>query len=387
MVISESNPARTDDQRAALALVAEQFEQGIAATKCHCCGCFQAAVASFETTQARQELAEVLVRARRVLAERKYDCLGCDVCFPAVAENAFGDAFPDESIEPTCPTDVPEARRGWPPLPGNYKIVRFGAPVAVCTLNTPELMEKLAASAPDGLALAGTLHTENLGIERVIQNVLSNPNIRFVVVCGEDTQQAVGHLPGQSLVALWENGVDMGGRIAGALGKKPILKNVTKDEVEAFRRQVELVPFLGELEPTRITLGIEACATRNPGTFHGAPARVRTPVVFAKEPARLVLDPAGFVVVYPDATRGLVVEHYANDGVLETVIEGPTPAAVGATAVERGVISRLDHAVYLGRELARAHASLVTGEPYVQDRAPEAAPEPEPSKDSCTGKT
>ncbi len=387
MAVAESNPARTDEQRAALALVVEQLERGIAARKCHCCGCFQAAVASFENTQARQELAEVLVRARWVLVERKYDCLGCEVCFPAVAENAFGDAFPDESIAPACPTDVPEARRGWPPLPGDYKVVRFGAPVAVCTLNTPELMERLAASPPQGLALAGTLHTENLGIERIIRNVLANPNIRFLVVCGEDTQQAVGHLPGQSMVALWSNGVDEGGRIAGALGKKPILRNVTNDQVEAFRRQVELVPAVGELDATHIASAIEACAARDPGAFDGAPSEDRTPVVVAQEPARLVLDPAGFVVVYPDARRGLVLEHYANDGVLETVIEGPTPGAVGATAVERGVISRLDHAVYLGRELARAHASLLTGEPYVQDRAPEAAPEPEPLESSCTGKT
>ena len=63
-------------------------------------------------------------------------------------------------------------------------------------------------------------------------------------------------------------------------------------------------------------------------------------------------------------------------------------SAVGATAVERGVLSRLDHAVYLGRELARAEESLRTGAPYVQDRAPG----PDPAEDShescgCSGST
>jgi tetrahydromethanopterin S-methyltransferase subunit A len=46
--------------------------------------------------------------------------------------------------------------------------------------------------------------------------------------------------------------------------------------------------------------------------------------------------------------------------VLDCVIEGATPSAVGATAVERGLVLRLDHAVYLGRELARAEESLRT---------------------------
>jgi tetrahydromethanopterin S-methyltransferase subunit A len=46
------------------------------------------------------------------------------------------------------------------------------------------------------------------------------------------------------------------------------------------------------------------------------------------------------------------------------------------TAIERNLISRLDHAAYLGRELARAEYALSSGEPYVQDAAPEAPPAP-----------
>jgi hypothetical protein len=210
----------TSDCAAALAIVAEQMKAGVAAKKCHSCGCFQAAVASFEQTEpGRHELASVLAGARAVLVDRKYDCLGCAVCFPAIAENAFADAFPGAVAAPLCPTGVPAARRGWPPLPGDYKVVRHGAPVAVCTLNTTDLAAALAARAPRGLAIAGTLHTENLGIERIVRNVLSNPHLRFLVVCGQDTQQAIGHLPGQSLAALCENGVDEAGRIRGAHGK------------------------------------------------------------------------------------------------------------------------------------------------------------------------
>ncbi len=379
------------DRAAALAIVAEQLEEGIAARKCHACGCFQAAVAAFEgTAPGRAELRDVLARARAVLVPKTYDCIGCQVCFPAVAENAFADAFPGDAIAPLCPTEAPAERRGWPPLPGDYHVVRYGAPVAVCTLNSTELAGALAAAAPPGLALAGTLHTENLGIERIVRNVLANPHVRFLVVCGEDTRQAVGHLPGQTLVALFQGGIDEAGRIWSAPGKRPVLKNLSRVQVEAFRGQVELVPLIGVQDPGRILEAVAACAARDPGPAVGAPLEDAIPVVAAREPARLVLDPSGFLIVYPDRRRGLVLEHYRNEGVLDCVIEGATPGAVGAAAVERGLLSRLDHAIYLGRELARAEESLRLGTPYVQDRAPGPPPEPAPEPPQacgCTGKT
>ena len=93
--------------------------------------------------------------------------------------------------------------------------------------------------------------------------------------------------------------------------------------------------------------------------------------VQAIEPQRMVPDVAGFFVVYPDVRHQLLlVEHYTTTGVLDCLIEGRTPAAVYSAANERQLISRLDHAAYLGRELTRAAHSLQTGEAYVQDRAP-----------------
>ena len=379
------------NRNAALAIVGEQLEEGIAAKKCHSCGCFQAAVAAFRGTEpGRSELRSVLERAQAVLVSKSYDCLGCQVCYPAVAENAFADAVPGEAAAPLCPTDAPAERLGWPPLSGDYHVVRYGAPVAVCTLNSTELAGGLAAAAPRGLSLAGTLHTENLGIERIVRNVLANPHVRFLVVCGEDTRQAIGHLPGQSLVALAESGVDEAGRIRGAEGKRPVLKNVSRSQVEAFRSQVELVPLIGEQDPDRIVAAVASCAARDPGPVAGAPGGDAVPAVAAREPTRLVLDPTGFLIVYPDKRRGLVLEHYRNEGVLDCVVEGATAGAVGAAAVERGLLSRLDHAVYLGRELARAEESLRLGTPYVQDRAPgpPLGAEPEqPQGCGCTGKT
>ncbi len=129
--------------------------------------------------------------------------------------------------------------------------------------------------------------------------------------------------------------------------------------------------MLGEEDADVIKAEVRKCGLEAPGLFEGGPTDVAVTVVRAAEPERLVPDPAGYFVVYPDAARRvLLVEHYTNAGVLDAMIEGATPTSVYATVIEKNLISRLDHAAYLGRELTRAHHSLESGERYVQDRAP-----------------
>lgn len=378
----------TETEKSALRVIAEQLDEAIAAAKCHQCGCLQQTVEALSTTSAGREsgLAGKLAETRAVFKPKRYDCLGCAVCYPAIAANAFVEAFPDAGAGlDRCPTEEPESREGWPPLPGDYSVLRARAPVAVCSLNSSDLANRLNTLAPEGLAIVGTLHTENLGIERIIKNVTSNPYIRFLVLCGLDTQRAIGHLPGQSLQSLFENGVDDRGRIRDARGKRPVLKNVTPEEIEAFRRQVELVPRIGEENDAAIAGEVERLRLRDPGPY-ATPVAVRIVENFqAKEPERLTLDKAGYMVVYPDARgKRLVLEHYNNQGVLDCALEGSTPAALYTTAIERGLVTRLDHAAYLGKELARAEDSLLTGKPYLQDHAPgNIKPAPEQGAGTC----
>ena len=58
-----------------------------------------------------------------------------------------------------------------------------------------------------------------------------------------------------------------------------------------------------------------------------------------------------------------MLEHY-HDGALDVVIEGTNASELYISAIKKGLLSRLDHAAYLGRELARAEHSLMTGETY-----------------------
>ena len=381
----------TEKRESALHVIQEQIESAVAATKCHKCGCLHSTVQALSSTSAGQhELAPTLRAAEKVFVPKEYDCLGCPVCYPAIASNAFAEACAEAGAQlDICPTDPPEERSGWPPLPGSYYVLRYGAPVAVCTLNNMVLAEQLRDSAPAGVAVVGTMHTENLGIEHVIRNLLANPNVRFLVMCGEDTKQRIGHLPGQSIVSLFRNGVDERGRIIGAQGKRPVLKNVTAEEVQRFREQVRPIDLVGEVRADVIGEHISDCVARDPGPIAAAGSQVVVNPIEAEEPTSLVLDPAGYFVVYPDARRHfLMLEHYTNSGVLDCLLQGSTAGALYMAAITRNLISRLDHAAYLGRELARAECSLRTHEPFVQDRAPGELPTSEPLNNSsceCSG--
>jgi tetrahydromethanopterin S-methyltransferase subunit A len=376
-------------QTAALRVITEQMSEAVAASKCHGCGCLHKTVEALSSTElGKTQLAAALRETRSVFTPKQYECLGCPVCYPAIAANAFADAFAElGSGLDLCPTDEPAEHHGWPPLPGDYQVVRYQAPVAVCTLTSTSVAQQLSKGAPEGLAIVGTLHTENLGIERIIRNTLANPNIRFLILCGADTQQAIGHLPGQSLKSLFENGVDERGRIRGARGKRPVLKNVSLEEIRAFIEQIELIPMIGEERNVVISEQIETSRTRDTGPYVGAPNSTNIEVVQAAEPDQLTLDKVGYFVVYPDRRKHrLVLEHYTNAGVLDCVIEGISGSALYTEAIRRHLLERLDHAAYLGRELGHAERALDTGELYVQDKAPgQLATESSVSACECRG--
>ena len=125
-----------EQTRSAFHVISEQLGEAIAAAKCHPCGCLQQTVEALSSTAAGQApaLARKLSEAREVFKPKRYDCLGCSVCYPAIAANAFAEAYPEAAAAlDLCPTEEPQEREGWPPLPGDYFVIRYGAPVAVCT--------------------------------------------------------------------------------------------------------------------------------------------------------------------------------------------------------------------------------------------------------------
>ena len=160
---------------------------------------------------------------------------------------------------------------GYPPEEGCYLRGNDYSPVAVVVIlrwereKTPPSIEQLVRVAVEsGAALAGTLQTENIGLEKVICNVVANPNIRFLVVCGPETP---GHLVGDAILALASNGVDEGKRIVGAKAPTPFLFNLPLEFIERFREQVTVIDLIDEGSPEVLRQAVCACYQEEPTPF------------------------------------------------------------------------------------------------------------------------
>ena len=81
--------------------------------------------------------------------------------------------------------DKKEPAAGWPVISGDYIVGDPESPVAVTTLAS-HIEAELS-----GAAIAGPCKTENLGVEKVVANIISNPNIRFLILAGAEVQ---GHI-------------------------------------------------------------------------------------------------------------------------------------------------------------------------------------------------
>jgi tetrahydromethanopterin S-methyltransferase subunit A len=253
-------------------------------------------------------------------------------------------------------------RRTWPYVPGKYFVVDPAAPVAVTTLGSVALAQELATSAPKGLCIVGKVETENIGIEKIIKNVLSNPAIRFLICAGMEPPK---HLSGATLLALFKNGVDDARRIPGSPGMRPMLPNTKREEVETFRQRVEPVDMIGCTDITAIAARIDELSALTPDrgmTFPRSPApdtRDTTPHLVATSPLsdHIKLDKGGYFVI--NIKNGaIVVEHYDYRERLLHVIEGKDARALYWTLINQGWVTKLDHAAYLGKELARAEFSI-----------------------------
>ncbi len=129
----------------------------------------------------------------------------------------------------------------WPPIRGDYRLGDPGSRIAVVTLASP-----LEAK---GAAIWGPGKTENLGVEKVVANLISNPNLRFLLVCGAESK---GHLPGDSILALHRDGIDDEGRIVGSKGAIPFIENLSKEAIDRFQRQVEVIDRIGLVDEAEI---------------------------------------------------------------------------------------------------------------------------------------
>ena len=159
----------------------------------------------------------------------------------------------------------------YPPEEGCYLRGNDYSPVAVLVILKwareeipPGIDELVRVGVESGAALSGTLQTENIGLEKVICNVVANPNIRYLVVCGPESP---GHLVGETILALMENGIDERKRIIGASAPTAYLFNIPAASIERFRRQITVIDLIDEGRPEVVREAVQACYQEEPTVF------------------------------------------------------------------------------------------------------------------------
>ncbi len=206
----------------------------------------------------------------------------------------------------------------WPPISGDFEIGDPSHCVAICTLG-----KKVTVDTE--YAIIGTCKTENIGIERVIINVISNPKIRHLILCGPEVP---GHLTGRSMRALYQNGVDPETRkIIDAEGAIPYIENIPIEGIEQFREQIELVDMINTNDPAKIDAKAKEIGSRNPGEYSKGAMWVEFKVTAKKSTKRsigadVILLPEYGVIL--ESSSSLVTSQQSN----AIVSENPSSVAI-----------------------------------------------------------
>jgi tetrahydromethanopterin S-methyltransferase subunit A len=265
--------------------------------------------------------------------------------------------------------------KGWPIVQGNYKVGNPNGQVAVCTLTTDSFIKQIAQW--NNVAIVGKVYTPNLGIEKIILNVVSNPNIRFLVLCGKDSP--VFHT-GQALQSLFKHGIDKEKRIVNAIGHYPILRNLSVEKINQFIEQIELVDCLEEKNIEHLHQNISELSKRNKIPFSKNSTSMQSEI-FHEQEEFTILKPGGkripldydhkgfFVITTNLEKKQITVKHYYKDNKPGYLIQGHSSEAILLSLLQNELVSQLSHAGYLGAELNKAETALKLNLNYEQDQS------------------
>jgi tetrahydromethanopterin S-methyltransferase subunit A len=377
--------------------VYSEIQRGMRLSKCKKCGCMRGTLENLKASLPLLKLKDASELLQNVnkwfdqLEPLEYPCFGCKYCIPPEAMTILTSKYPVLASATLSSCEMQVNEDSWPPVEGEYTVLDKSAPVAVSTLASVRLDEKLAKLKPEGLCMVGKTETENIGVDKIIKNVISNPSISTIIVAGKDTE---GHQSGRTLLALWENGVDKNMRVIGSNGRRPILKNVSMEDVDIFRKQITVEDMIGS-ENTRslakkirelseeapVTSGVTGCGCHSDCCDTGTVAipAVMLPqstmsisTVKAKKQSKssIKLDKAGYFVILPQKKKAtILVEHYSYDNKLIKKIEGKSSRDIYLTIINNRWVTELSHAAYLGKELSRAELSIKNAYKFVQDGA------------------
>lgn len=160
--------------------------------------------------------------------------------------------------------------------------------VSLCTLWTKKdaIIQRIGEA---DFAACGNLYSI-WGINFLLRNLLANPAIRYVVLCGADLSGS-----GQSLLGLWSSGIDHEYRIIGAIGA--IDRQIPREAIDLLRDSIQIIDLRGVTAGPVILDALAGLEPRPP---------IFEPLVFPEASAKLSTLPStrtGFLVEHELAAR------------------------------------------------------------------------------------
>ena len=162
---------------------------------------------------------------------------------------------------------------------------------------------------------------------------------------------------------------EVGASIVLATEKSPKAKGTVRELVTASKMMF-LAKKRGSVPKD---LGLDLLVLKDKrlrGEPYNSEIEEETPVIAATESLELeVLDEKGLFKIAVDHNRGTIVAVHipSQQDKPNVIIKGKTAENIFSKIEEMKLITRLDHAAYLGRELAKAEIALKTGKEYIQD--------------------
>jgi len=250
----------------------------------------------------------------------------------------------------------------WPFINGDYRVIDASAPVVVAGVIEASLQKELAAQLPKGLCMIARLHGA-ADVANLVRPLASNLAVHYVVCAGDDGSQP----PLGSALLLLGRGVDPPPGPVGTL-MNSIVARVEPADLKTLRRRVQFLDLLGCRDVRKVAALVE-----NPTAVSTRPSAA-APVKSAEHSVERFTVPRDMHYETRRDKGGdfgirieehsIVVEHRNGKDRLLRVLEGKTARDICLALIRNGWVSRLDHAAYLGRELARAELALRNGQPF-----------------------
>ncbi len=154
-----------------------------------------------------------------------------------------------------------ELLKKFPPNSGTYEVADSQNPVAVIVPSQNNTIQAHAVSM--GAGISGPCMTPR-GVELVIANTVYNPNIRWIILAGNDS----GHSAGDIIKSLVLYGIDSDRRVKNTICPTfPYLKNLPIEVIERFMQQIEAVDLLKCSDIDVIGFVIRVCLQESENAF------------------------------------------------------------------------------------------------------------------------